>query len=124
MEILRKTIIVTDIAQRVAKLKWQWAGYIAWRIDGRLCPKVLKWRPRTGKRSVGSGGRRTLRVASVHRPNERWTDATRSEPLDPSEITPCYLELPIKDLYPVYTCKVSTVGCAFTKHIYLQETIK
>ncbi|CAH2232920.1 jg12423 [Pararge aegeria aegeria] len=48
-EILRRTR-VTEIAQRVAKLKWQWAGHIARRTDGRWGLKVLEWRPRTGKR--------------------------------------------------------------------------
>ncbi|CAH2209196.1 jg15210 [Pararge aegeria aegeria] len=36
---------ITDIAQRVAKLKLQWAGHIARRTDGRWCLEVLKWRP-------------------------------------------------------------------------------
>jgi hypothetical protein len=52
---------VTDIAQRIAKLKWQWAGHIARRTDGRWGGKVLEWRPRAGRRSVG-------------RPPTRWTD--------------------------------------------------
>ncbi|CAH2265003.1 jg25133 [Pararge aegeria aegeria] len=39
---------VTDIAQRVAKLKWQWAERIARRPDGCWGLKVLEWRPRTG----------------------------------------------------------------------------
>ncbi|CAH2233311.1 jg6233 [Pararge aegeria aegeria] len=43
----------TDIAQRVAKLKWQWAGHIARSTNGRWGLKVLEWRPRTGTRSVG-----------------------------------------------------------------------
>ncbi|CAH2260857.1 jg21188 [Pararge aegeria aegeria] len=51
-EICRRTR-VTDIAQRVAKLKWQWAGHIVRRKAGRWGPKVLEWQPRTGKRSVG-----------------------------------------------------------------------
>ncbi|CAH2216988.1 jg24437 [Pararge aegeria aegeria] len=38
---------VTDIAQRVAKLKWKWAGQIARRTDGCWGSKVLEWRPRT-----------------------------------------------------------------------------
>ncbi|PZC77920.1 hypothetical protein B5X24_HaOG202801 [Helicoverpa armigera] len=42
-------------------LKWQWAGHIARRADGRWGRKVLEWRPRTSKRSVG-------------RPPTRWTD--------------------------------------------------
>ncbi|CAH2266632.1 jg19819 [Pararge aegeria aegeria] len=60
VEIRRRTK-VTDIAQGVAKLKWQWAGHIVRRKDGRWGPKVLEWQPRTGKRSVG-------------RPPTRWTD--------------------------------------------------
>ncbi|CAH2235424.1 jg13282 [Pararge aegeria aegeria] len=58
---IRRRTRVTDIAQRVAKLKWKWAGHIARRTDGRWGSKVLEWRPRTGKRSVG-------------RPPTRWTD--------------------------------------------------
>ncbi|CAH2208792.1 jg24356 [Pararge aegeria aegeria] len=41
-EDIRRRTRITDIAQRVAKLKWQWAGHIAWRTDGRLGPMVLK----------------------------------------------------------------------------------
>ncbi|KAI8440994.1 hypothetical protein MSG28_009271 [Choristoneura fumiferana] len=52
---------VTDIARRIAKLKWQWAGHIARRTDGRWSQKVLEWRPRTGRRAVG-------------RPPTRWSD--------------------------------------------------
>ncbi|CAH2268866.1 jg21138 [Pararge aegeria aegeria] len=49
----RRRTRVTDISQRVAKLKWQCAWHIARRTDGRWGLKVLEWRPRTGKRSVG-----------------------------------------------------------------------
>ncbi|KAI8431975.1 hypothetical protein MSG28_004504 [Choristoneura fumiferana] len=48
-------------ARRIAKLKWQWAGHIARRTDGRWGQKVLEWRPRTGRRAVG-------------RPPTRWSD--------------------------------------------------
>ncbi|CAH2237130.1 jg23269 [Pararge aegeria aegeria] len=60
-EEIRRRTRVTDIAQRVAKLKWKWAGHIARRTDGRWGSMMLEWRPRTGKRSVG-------------RPPTRWTD--------------------------------------------------
>ena len=60
-EEIRRRTKVTDIAQRISKLKWQWAGHIARRTDGRWGRRVLEWRPRTGKRSVG-------------RPPARWTD--------------------------------------------------
>ncbi|CAH2267525.1 jg22613 [Pararge aegeria aegeria] len=58
----RRRTRVTDIAQRVAKLKWQWAGHIVRRKDARWGPKVQEWQPRTGKRSVG---RQTTLSASL-----------------------------------------------------------
>lgn len=58
---IRQRTKVTDIARRICKLKWQWAGHIARRTDNRWGRKVLEWRPRTGRRSVG-------------RPPTRWTD--------------------------------------------------
>ncbi|PZC72575.1 hypothetical protein B5X24_HaOG210906, partial [Helicoverpa armigera] len=60
---IRRRTKVTDIAHRISKLKWQWAGHIARRADGRWGRKVLEWRPRTSKRSVGrpyKGRRRML----------------------------------------------------------------
>ncbi|KAL0871065.1 hypothetical protein ABMA27_004870 [Loxostege sticticalis] len=60
-EEIRRRTKVTDIARRIANLKWQWAGHIARRTDGRWGRKVLEWRPRTGRRNVG-------------RPPTRWTD--------------------------------------------------
>ncbi|CAH2217531.1 jg25267, partial [Pararge aegeria aegeria] len=41
-EEIRSRTRVTEIAQRVAKLKWQWAGHIAQRTDGRWGLKVLE----------------------------------------------------------------------------------
>ncbi|CAG4968657.1 unnamed protein product [Parnassius apollo] len=60
-EDIRSKTRVTDIAQRISKLKWQWAGHIARRTDNRWGRKVLEWQPRTGRRSVG-------------RPPTRWSD--------------------------------------------------
>ncbi|CAH2258234.1 jg19925 [Pararge aegeria aegeria] len=60
-EEIRRRTKVTDKDQRVAKLKWQWAGYIARRTDGRWGSKSLEWQPRTGKRSVSQ-------------PLTRWTE--------------------------------------------------
>ncbi|CAH2238493.1 jg5674 [Pararge aegeria aegeria] len=45
-EIRRRTRVI-DIAQQVAKLKWNWAGHIARRTDGRWGSKELEWRPNT-----------------------------------------------------------------------------
>ncbi|CAH2238869.1 jg13679 [Pararge aegeria aegeria] len=41
-EEIRRRTRVTDIAQRVAQLKWKWAGHIARRTDGRWGLKVLR----------------------------------------------------------------------------------
>ncbi|KAG6445228.1 hypothetical protein O3G_MSEX003777 [Manduca sexta] len=56
-EEIRRRTTVTNIALRVAKLKWQWAGHIARRTDGRWGGIVLEWRPRTGRRRPGEGRR-------------------------------------------------------------------
>ncbi|KAI8441652.1 hypothetical protein MSG28_015206 [Choristoneura fumiferana] len=60
-DVIRSRTKATDIARRIAKLKWQWAGHIARKTDGRWGQKVLEWRPRTGRRAVG-------------RPPTRWSD--------------------------------------------------
>ncbi|CAH2226972.1 jg25489 [Pararge aegeria aegeria] len=52
-EEIRRRTRVTDTAQRIAKLKLKWAVHIARRTAGRWGSKVLEWRPRTGKLSVG-----------------------------------------------------------------------
>ncbi|CAH2235396.1 jg5964 [Pararge aegeria aegeria] len=52
-EEIRRRTSVTDIVQRVVKLKWQVSGHIARRTDGRWSSMVLERQPRTGKRSVG-----------------------------------------------------------------------
>ncbi|CAH2237465.1 jg12798 [Pararge aegeria aegeria] len=77
---------VTDIAQRVAKLKWNWAGHIARRIDGRWGSKVLERRPRA------------VWVA----PNkvDRRHETSRWGPLETSGPGPWILELSKKDLCP------------------------
>lgn len=37
----------TEIAQRIAKLNFQWAGHLARRSSRSWEPKVMEWRPRT-----------------------------------------------------------------------------
>ncbi|CAH2218367.1 jg7122 [Pararge aegeria aegeria] len=58
---IRRRTKVTDIAQRISKLKWQWAGHVCRRTDSRRGKRVLEWKPRIGKRSAG-------------RPPTRWTN--------------------------------------------------
>jgi hypothetical protein len=45
-------------------MKWQCAGHISRKTDNRWGKRVLEWRPRLGKRSVG-------------RPQARWSDDLR-----------------------------------------------
>jgi hypothetical protein len=44
---------VTDIEHRISMLKWQWAGHPICRTDNRGGKRVMEWRPRLHKRSVG-----------------------------------------------------------------------
>ncbi|KAI8427072.1 hypothetical protein MSG28_014711 [Choristoneura fumiferana] len=53
LEEIRHRTKVIDIAHRISKLKWQWAGHISRRTDNRWGKRVLEWRPRIGKRDVG-----------------------------------------------------------------------
>ncbi|CAH2218147.1 jg26772 [Pararge aegeria aegeria] len=78
-EICRRTR-VSDIAQQVAKLNWQWAEHIARRTDGNWGLKVLEWQPRTGKRRVG---RLTTRwIDDIRRVAvSRWTQAAQDRGL-------------------------------------------
>ncbi|KAM0730390.1 hypothetical protein ACS0PU_002719 [Formica fusca] len=59
-EEVRRRTRITDVVERVARLKWQWAGHVA--RDNIKCTKTLmQWRPRESRRSVG-------------RPQLRWRD--------------------------------------------------
>jgi Reverse transcriptase (RNA-dependent DNA polymerase) len=60
-EDIRKKTGIKDIVERIAELKWQWTGHIARQKDGRWTLRIIQWRPRETKRSVG-------------RPPLRWID--------------------------------------------------
>jgi hypothetical protein len=57
-QVIRQRTKVTD-STRISMLKWQWADQISRRTYHRWGKRVLEWRPRRGKRSVG-------------RPQARW----------------------------------------------------
>jgi hypothetical protein len=63
-QVIRQRTKVADIAHRISMLKWRWAAYISCRTDNRWDKRVLEWRPRFSKRSVG-------------RPQTRWSDDLR-----------------------------------------------
>jgi hypothetical protein len=52
-QVVRQRTKVTDIAHRIRMLKWQWAGHVNRRTDNRWGKRVLEWKLRLGKRSVG-----------------------------------------------------------------------
>jgi hypothetical protein len=54
-QVIRQRTKVIDIAHRISMLKWQRAGHISRRTDNRWGKRVVEWRPRLGKRSVGPG---------------------------------------------------------------------
>ncbi|CAG9831296.1 unnamed protein product [Diabrotica balteata] len=63
-EDIRTRTRVTDIIEKIARLNWRWAGHIARMTDRRWTKRLLEWRSREDKRSVG-------------RPPTRWTDDLR-----------------------------------------------
>jgi hypothetical protein len=63
-QVIRQRTKVADIALRISMLKCQWAGHISLRTDNRWGKRVLEWRPRLDKRSVG-------------RPQASWIDDWR-----------------------------------------------
>ncbi|XP_064073992.1 uncharacterized protein LOC135193837 [Vanessa tameamea] len=72
---IRRRTKVTDVAKRVSELKWQWAGHIARRTDGRWSKKVLEWRPRTGNEMDGRSGQvRGVSLKLLGKPYiQQWT---------------------------------------------------
>jgi hypothetical protein len=60
-EEIRQITKVTDVIDRAERLKWDYAGHVARRNDGRWNRKILQWRPWAGQRSRG-------------RPITRWYD--------------------------------------------------
>ncbi|KAI8438853.1 hypothetical protein MSG28_011199 [Choristoneura fumiferana] len=104
---------VTDIVRRIAKLKWQWAGHIARRTDGRWGQKVLEWRPRTGRRAVG-------------RPPTRWSDDLAKIALDakstrPEEETTIITMASKKDTFDSTLHFFATVKAYLGKHENILE---
>ena len=59
-EWIRQQTRVTDVMERIALLKWNWAGHIARMNDDRWTKTIMQWRPPM-KRPMG-------------RPPERWTN--------------------------------------------------
>ena len=60
--VLRERTKLTDAVERMANLKWNWAGHVARLTDGRWTKKILEWRPR--QEAYRSRGR----------PPTRWSD--------------------------------------------------
>ena len=60
---IRQQTKVVDIMERIASLKWNWAGHIARRTDERWTKTIMNWRP-PATRPMG-------------RPPERWTNSIK-----------------------------------------------
>lgn len=60
-EDIRRRTNVTDILERVARLKWQWVGHVARQDYNRWTSRIVHWRPWGHKRGIG-------------RPQKRWLD--------------------------------------------------
>lgn len=60
-EEIRRRSGVVDVIERVAELKWRWVGHVARQNLLTWNNRLVHWRPRQTKRSVG-------------RPQKRWLD--------------------------------------------------
>jgi hypothetical protein len=60
---IRQQTKVVDVMERIASLKWNWAGHIARMTDERWTKTIMNWRPPTTR----PGGR----------PPERWTNGIK-----------------------------------------------
>lgn len=58
---IREVTRVADVAEKATRLKWRWAGHVVRSVDEKWSKRILDWRPRLGRRSVG-------------RPQARWVD--------------------------------------------------
>jgi hypothetical protein len=61
---IRKKTRITDIIERIRRLKWSWAGHTYRIKENRWTRKIIEWTPRTGLRKRG-------------RPKKRWEDIFR-----------------------------------------------
>jgi hypothetical protein len=60
---IRQQTKIVDVMERIASLKWNWAGHIARMTDDRWTKAIMNWRPPT-TRPMG-------------RPPERWTNGIK-----------------------------------------------
>ena len=60
---IRQQTKIVDVMERIASLKWNWAGHIARMTDERWTKTIMNWRPPT-TRPMG-------------RPPERWTNSIK-----------------------------------------------
>jgi hypothetical protein len=63
-EIRRRTKVI-DVIERISQQKWNWVGHVARQDASRWTKRIIQWRPRAHKRSVG-------------RPQRRWLDDIKS----------------------------------------------
>jgi hypothetical protein len=91
-QVIRQRTKVADIAHRISRLKWQWAGHISRRTDNRWGKRVLEWRPHFGKRSI-------------RRPQARWSgDLRKTAGSDTSSQRSSEMARSCRDLYPAVDC--------------------
>jgi len=45
-KIIRQRTKVVDVVERIASMKWAWAGHLARTRDERWTKRVMEWRPR------------------------------------------------------------------------------
>lgn len=75
-ESLRRRTGVVDAVERIALLKWNWAGHVARRTDNRWTRRIIEWRPR--QEAYRSRGRPPTRwTDDIKRVESNWMNAAR-----------------------------------------------
>ncbi|CAG9839094.1 unnamed protein product [Diabrotica balteata] len=50
---IRERTKITDVAERIARLKWQWVRHVSRDNHEKWTQRLTSWRPRENRRGVG-----------------------------------------------------------------------
>ncbi|XP_075985622.1 uncharacterized protein LOC142982823 [Anticarsia gemmatalis] len=75
---LRSKTQIADVAEKAAKLKWNWAGHVCRMPDDAWAKIATKWTPPTGRRRRGRPRKRWRDELDSYNPDWRLSDQVRA----------------------------------------------